>query len=119
MMNAPSRSSAIGSLKSATKTGFLFNDGMTDFKGWSSHLVRSIQDTYPEMEDVFYAELGNHFMHKEGNICMAIVEWAVREQVPVLMVHDSFVAKASVRYELKKRISLIFYNETGTEVIVT
>ena len=34
IMNVPSRSSAIGSLKDQQrKTGFLFNDGMTDIKG--------------------------------------------------------------------------------------
>ena len=103
MMNAPSRSSAVGSLKGQQrKTGFLFNDGMTPFKGWSSHLVHSIEDAYPEMEDVFYAELGNHFMNKEGNICMAMAEWAVREQVPVLTIHDGFICPASTAHEWKK-----------------
>ena len=87
MMNAPSRSSGIGSLKDQQrKTGFLFNDGITDFKGWLSHLIRSEEDAYTELEDVFYAGLGKHFMNKEGNICMAIAEWAVREQVPVLTI---------------------------------
>ena len=96
MMNAPSNSSAIGSLNGQQReTGFLFNDGMTPFKGWSSHLVHSIEDAYPELEDVFYAELGNHFMNKEGNICMAIAEWAVDKKVPVLTIHDGFVCPVS------------------------
>ena len=90
MMNAPSRSSADGSLKGQQReAGFLFNNGMTPFKGWSPYLVRSIHDAYPELEDVFYAELGNSFMNKEGNICMAIAEWAVREQVPVLTLQTA------------------------------
>ena len=109
MMNAPSRSSAIGWLKDQQrKTGFLFNDGMTDFKGWSSHLVRSIQDAYPEVEDVFYAELGNHFMNKEGNICMAIAEWAVREQVPVLTIHDSFICQSNLKEMLANEVGRAF-----------
>ncbi len=112
MMNAPSRSSAIGSLKDQQrKTGFLFNDGMTNFKGWSSLLVRSIQDAYPELEDVFYAELGNHFMHKEGNICMAIAEWAVREQVPVLTIHDGFICGIQNRQSLQNEVIVSFERE--------
>jgi hypothetical protein len=30
-------------------------------------------------------------MNKEGNICMAVAEWAVREQALVLTIHDSFI----------------------------
>ena len=120
MMNAPSRSSAVGSLKDQQiKTGFLFNDGMTDFKGWSSHLVRSIEDAYPELKDVFYAELGNHFMNKEGNICMAIAEWAVREQVPVLTIHDSFICPTSNAYELEQVIGVHFGKMVGARCLTT
>ena len=120
MMNAPSRLSAIGSLKDQQrKTGFLFNDGMTDFEGWSSHLVRSIEDAYPEMEDVFYAELGNHFMNKEGNICMAIAEWAVREQVPVLTIHDSFICPVSTAHELDTVIGVYFSEMAGSRCLTT
>ena len=120
MMNAPSRSSAIGSLKDQQrKTGFLFNDGMTDFKGWSSDLVSSIQDAYSELEDVFYAGLGNHFMNKEGNICMAMAEWAVREQVPVLTLHDSFICPASNADELEHVIGLYFGEMVGVRCLTT
>ena len=112
MMNAPSRSSAIGSLKDQQrKTGFLFNDGMMDFKGWSSHLVRSIENAYPEMADVFYAELGNHFMNKEGNICMAVAEWAVRERMPILTLHDSFVVLRRDRQAINENIILHFRHQ--------
>ena len=116
MMNAPSRLSAIGSLKDQQrKTGFLFNDGMTDFKGWSSHLVRSIQDAYPELEDVFYAELGNHFMNKEGNICMAIAEWAVRERVPVLTIHDGSICPLTANNKIKGALSDYFLALLGVQ----
>jgi len=119
MMNAPSRSSAIGSLRDQQrKTGFLFNDGMTDFKGWSSHLVHSIEDAYPEMEDVFYAELGNHFMNKEGNICMAIAEWAVRERVPVLTLHDSFIGLQKDRQAIKDIIIFQFNKQANSSCVV-
>ena len=90
---------------------------MTPFKGWSSHLVHSIEDAYPEMEDVFYAELGNHFMNKEGNICMAMAEWAVREQVPVLTLHDSFICPASNADELEHVIGLYFGEMVGVRCL--
>ena len=81
---------------------------MTPFKGWSPYLVSSIQDAYPEMEDVFYAELGNHFMNKEGNICMAMAEWAVREQVPVLTIHDSFICQSNLKEMLANEVGRAF-----------
>ena len=116
MMNAPSRSLAVGSLKGQQrKTGFLFNDVMTPFKGWSSHLVHSIEDAYPEMEDVFYAELGNHFMNKEGNICMAMVEWAAKEQIPLLTIHDGFICQPSTRRLVSVQIRLKFHCFVGAE----
>ena len=105
MMNAPRRSSAIFALnEQQRKTGFLFDNGMSSFKGWSSDLVSSIEDAYQELEDVFYAGLGNHFMNKEGNICMAIAEWAVREQIPVLTIHDGFVCPTSSQSLVEKKI---------------
>ena len=120
MMNAPRRSSAIFALNDQQRrAGFLFDSGMTPFKGWSSHLVRSIEDAYPEMEDVFYAELGNHFMNKEGNICMAIAEWAVREQVPVLTIHDSFICPVSTAHELDTVIGVYFSEMAGSRCLTT
>ena len=105
MMNAPRRSSAIFALNDQQrKTGFLFDNGMTPFKGWSSDLVSSIKDAYPELEDVFYAELGNQFMNKEGNICMAVAEWAVDKKVPVLTIHDGFVCPTSSQSLVEKKI---------------
>ena len=112
MMNAPRRSSAIFALnEQQRKTGFLFDNGMSSFKGWSSDLVSSIEDAYPELEDVFYAELGNHFMNKEGNICMAIAEWAVREQVPVLTIHDGFICGIQNRQSLQNEVIVSFERE--------
>mgnify|MGYP006214197875 CR=1 FL=1 len=92
---------------------------MAPFKGWSSDLVSSIEDAYPELEDVFYAELGNHFMNKEGNICMAIAEWAVREQVPVLTIHDSFICHISTAHKLEEVISECFRNKVGAQCLLT
>ena len=108
MMNASSRSSAIGSLlDQQRKSGFLMDSGMVPFKKWSTDLVQSIHDAYPELENVFYAELGNHFMYKEGNICMATVEWAVKEDVPILTLHDSFITPL---LEIDKLASVVSFN---------
>ena len=109
MMNASRRSSAIFALNDQQRrTGFLFDNGMTPFKGWSSDLVSSIQDAYPELEDVFYVELGNHFMNKEGNICMAIAEWGATRGIPVLTLHDSFLVNEQNRANLSKTIGCFF-----------
>ena len=112
MMNAPRRSSAIFALNDQQrKTGFLFDNGMTPFKGWSSDLVSSIQDAYPELEDVFYAELGNSLMNKEGNICLAMVEWGLQEQQPVLTIHDGFLCCEHAATTTAKKVGAFFQNE--------
>ena len=91
---------------------------MADFKGWSSDLVSSIQDAYPELEDVFYAELGTHFMNKEGGICMAVSEWAVKERVPVMTIHDSFLCPSNHRQELECVIGNAFRFEVLANCVV-
>ena len=56
MMKAPRRSSAIFALnEQQRKTGFLSDNGMSSFTGWASDLVRTIENAYPELEDVLYA----------------------------------------------------------------
>ena len=118
-MNAPRRSSAIFALnEQQRKTGFLFDNGMSSFTGWSFDLVSSKQDAYPELEDVFYAELGNHFMNKEGNICMAVAEWAVRKQVPVLTIHDSFICVNPYVTDINRNILNIFKSEVKSRCLL-
>ena len=116
MMNAKSRKAAIGSLNyEQARSGFLMDCGMVPFQRWSNDLVQSIQDAYPELEDVFYAELGNHFMNKEGNICMAIVEWGVEEQVPVLTIHDGFICPLAANDKIKDVLSNYFLGLVGVQ----
>ena len=68
---------------------------------------------------MFYAELGNHFMNKEGNICMAIAEWGVREHVPVLTIHDSFICPTSTVHKLDKVIGVHFGEMVGARCLTT
>ena len=120
MMNAKSRNAAVGSLNyEQARSGFLMENGMVPFKKWSTDLVQSIQDAYPELEDVFYAELGNHFMNKEGNICIAIAEWGVEEQVPVLTVHDSFICPTSMAHKLGEVIGVCFGKIVSARCLTT
>ena len=119
MMNAKSHKAAIGSLNyEQARSGFLMDSGMVPFQRWSNDLVQSIQDAYPELEDVFYAELGNHFMNKEGNICMAIVEWGVQEQLPVLTIHDSFICPAVGTARVIDQIGKLFSQLVDSSCVI-
>ncbi len=119
MMNAKSPKAAIGSLNyEQARSGFLMDSGMVPFQRWSNDLVQSIQDAYPELEDVFYAELGNHFMNKEGNICMAIVEWGVQEQLPVLTIHDSFICPAVGTARVIDQIGKLFSQLVDSSCVI-
>ena len=119
MMNAKSRKAAIGSLNyEHARSGFLMDCEMVPFQRWSNDLVQSIQDAYPELEDVFYAELGNHFMNKEGNICMAIAEWGVRERMPILTLHDSFICLANSKARVMDQIGKLFSQVVNTSCVI-
>ena len=119
MMNAKSIKAAIGSLNyEQARSGFLMDSGMVPFKKWATDLVRSIQDAYPELEDVFYAELGNHFMNKEGNICMAIAEWGVQERMPVLTIHDSFICPADGKVRVMDQIGKLFSQVVNSSCVI-
>ncbi len=119
MMNAKSRKAAVGSLNyEQARSGFLMDSGMVPFKKWSTDLVQSIHDAYPELEDVFYAELGNHFMNKEGNICMAIAEWGVEEQLPVLTIHDSFICPADSKVRVMDQIGKLFSQVVHSSCVI-
>ena len=96
----------------------MIDSGMVPFKKWSAHLVQSIQDAYPELEDVFYAELGNHFMNKEGNICMAIAEWGVRERMPILTLHDSFICLANSKARVMDQIGKLFSHVVDSSCVI-
>ena len=95
------------------------DSGMVPFKKWSTDLVQSIHDAYPELEDVFYAELGNHFMNKEGNICMAIVEWGVQERLTILTLHDSFICPTLMVHKLGEVIGVCFEKTVSTRCLTT
>ena len=94
------------------------DSGTVPFKKWSTDLVQSIHDAYPELENVFYAELGNHFMNTEGNICMAIAEWALKKDMPILTIHDSFICATQNKQNLEKTTRLCFSEATGAACIL-
>ena len=58
-------------------------------------------------------------MNKEGNICMAMEEWAVREQVPVLTILDSFICPTSTVHKPDKVIGVHFSELVGARCLAT
>ena len=56
-------------------------------------------------------------MNKEGNICMAMEEWAVREQVPVLTILDSFICPTSTVHKPDKVIGIHFGEMFGARCL--
>ena len=52
-------------------------------------------------------------MYKEGNICMAVIEACLEQNIPVLTLHDSFVCNSKDAVFLEQIIKSRFYSLVG------
>ena len=57
--------------------------GMVPYKGWATDLVNDCFNSFIDLRPLFYKERGNHFMYREGHICMAIIEACLEQNIPV------------------------------------
>ena len=119
LFNAKSRQSAISSLNNKQrKEGIVEDAGMVPYKGWATNLVNDCFNSFVDLQPLFYKERGNHFMYKEGNICMAIIEACLEQNIPVLTLHDSFICPTEYSDELRLIISEAFRDEVNARCIV-
>ena len=116
LFNAKSRQSAISSLNNKQrKEGIVEAAGMVPYKGWATDLVNDCFNSFVDLQPLFYKERGNHFMHKEGNICMAVIEACLEQNIPVLTLHDSFVCNSKDAVFLEEIIKSRFYSIVGVK----
>ncbi|EHI49355.1 hypothetical protein HIMB100_00006120 [SAR116 cluster alpha proteobacterium HIMB100] len=119
LFNAKSRQSAVSSLYDKQREeGIVEVAGMVSYKGWATDLVDDCFNSFSDLQPLFYEERGNHFMYKEGNICMSVIEACVHHQIPVLTLHDSFICRKEDEPVVLKQIELAFSKEVGVKCLV-
>jgi len=119
LFNAKSRQSAVSSLNNKQrKEGIVEAAGIVPYKGWATDLVDDCFNSFVKLQPLFYKEQGNHFMYKEGNICMAVIDACLTEEVPVLTLHDSFICRAKDERFVKQIINRVFSNEVSATCVI-
>ena len=119
MLNAKNSRSAMSSLYSEQRKTFLLEEGnIGPFKGWGKKLVRDLERAYPELQSVFYKQVSNKFMNKEGKICLEVIEQCMDQQIVVLTVHDSFICQKRHEGTVRKILSETFKRVVGAKCII-
>lgn len=119
LFNAKSKQSAVSSLYDKQREeGIVEAAGMVPYKGWATDLVNDCFNSFVDLQPLFYEERGNHFMYKEGNICMAVIEACLEQNIPVLTLHDSFVCSFRHKEILSEIIHIAFICEVGASCLV-
>lgn len=114
LFNAKSKQSAVSSLYDKQREeGIVEAAGMVPYKGWATDLVNDCFNSFVDLQPLFYKERGNHFMYKEGNICMAVIEACLEQNIPILTLHDSFICNLKDAVFLEQIIKSKFYSLVG------
>ena len=119
LFNAKSKQSAVSSLyDKQRKEGIVEAAGMVSYKGWATDLVDDCFNSFVDLQPSFYQERGNHFMYKEGNICMAVIQACLEQNIPVLTLHDSFLVPLGYEVQIRKIIENAFRSEIRAACII-
>lgn len=57
--------------------------------------LESLEQNYPWTNDIFFHDFGTRLQYLEGRIALHMMDWAVTEDVPLLVVHDAYAVKES------------------------
>ena len=119
LFNAKSKQSAVSSLyDKQRKEGIVEAAGMVSYKGWATDLVDDCFASFVDLQLLFYEEAGNYFMFKEGNICMSVIESCLKQELPVLSLHDSFICQQKHERAVSEIIKFSFQAEVNAKCII-
>jgi hypothetical protein len=57
--------------------------------------LASFEQHYPWTKGIFFHDVGTRLQYLEGEIALHMMEWSVREEIPLLAVHDAFAVRES------------------------
>lgn len=113
-INAENEKKAASALTHAdNKDGWFRNH--EDFKkpGWQRVQLDEIKDAYPEITHLLFKRRGMYYMRQEGEIGLNIINECMALGIPVLTLHDSFIAPKQYEQKLKEIILVSFKSIVG------
>ena len=113
-INAENEKKAASALTNEdNKDGWFRNYKDLKTPGWQRSLLDEIKDAYPEIKHLLFKRRGMHFMRQEGEIGLHIIEDCMKRGIPVLTLHDSFIAPKQQEATLRAVISDAFETVVG------
>ena len=93
--------------------GWLDNHKDLQTPGWQKSLLDGISQAYPEIRHLFFRGRGMYYMRQEGEIGLLVIQACMERGIPVLTLHDSFIAPERYQTVLKEAISQTFERVVG------
>lgn len=113
-MNADNEQKAISAIiKKVSDDSLSYTYEKLDRPDWFKDLVADIKCAYPELSKNFFQGRGMHYMKQEGEIALIIIEDCMSLGIPVLTLHDSFIAPAQDEQKLRSIIATAFKKVVG------
>lgn len=89
-----------------------------DRPGWCKNLFADIKAAYPELTPNFFQRRGMRYMRQEGDIALIVIGECLQHNVPVLTLHDSYIAPTQHRALLTGLIKAAFKKVVGVNCVV-
>ena len=113
-INAENEKKATSALTHAdNKEAWFCNQKDLKTPGWQRILLDEIKDAFPEIKHLLFKRRGMHYMWQEGEIGLRIIEDCMKRGIPVLTLHDSFIALKQHEATLRAIISDAFETVVG------
>jgi len=113
-INAENEKKAASALTHAdNKEAWFCNHKELKTPGWQQILLDEIKDAFPEITHLLFKRRGMHYMWQEGEIGLRIIEDCMKRGIPVLTLHDSFIAPKQHEATLRAIISEAFETVAG------
>jgi len=109
MLNVDNEKSAIKALvREATDEHWSHSCKQVDRPGWYHHLIADMKKAYPEIAANFCKARGMHYMRQEGEIALMVIQDCLNCSIPVLTLHDSYIASREHSNFIQQSVSRAF-----------
>ena len=119
-INAENEKKTVSALtNTSTKEGWFLDWSDLKQPGWQAALLNDIKEAYPELAHLLFKRRGMVYMRQEGEIGIAIIKEAMSRDIPILTLHDSFIAPRKHAATMRVIISDAFKSVVGARCHLT
>jgi hypothetical protein len=111
-LNAPTDKAAFSAFREQAETGSP-EKRMTDKE--LGQILSALRDKHSPIADKFASDAGIDLMSQDARIAERVINYFTRKGIPVLCIHDSFIAPLTSGSELQRVMLNAFQKVTGAE----